>query len=146
MNKVGFTTYADNFITTKTTSNQHSTNPNINVVINNTNTNKTTQNVNINHDILVINKFPNKANQQSSTDKPVTPLYDIEDLNSPKKRVDRRGNEINRNNKRFHVTFIDKITKKRLVNVVDIESYKAYNLEENIPPNHNNQNSCCSLY
>ena len=145
MNKVGFSTYADNFITTKTPPNQYSTNPNINVVINNTTTNKTTQNVNINHNILVINKFPNDPSKQSSPNKLVTPLYDMEDLNSPKKRVDRRGNEINRNNKRFHVTFIDKITKKRLVHVIDVESYKAYNLEENIPPNHNNQNSCCSL-
>ena len=144
----GFSKYADNFLS----------NPNVGkdmpvvssgfkVVINNQNINSNTSNVNINNNILVINKFDQQKsiNKSNELEKSGNPLFDMEDLNSPKKRVDRRGNEITRHNKKFKVTFLDKISKKRLVEVVDIESYKQFNLTEEIPSNNNQKNSCCII-
>lgn len=147
-NNHGFSKYADNFLS----------NPNISkgvpvvsngfkVVINNQNINSNTNSVNINNNILVINKFDQQKsiNKSNELEKSGNPIFDMEDLNSPKKRVDRRGNEISRHNKKFNVTFLDKISKKRLVEVIDIESYKQFNLSEEMPTNNNHKNSCCMI-
>lgn len=151
-NNCGFSKYAGNFLS----------NPNMainakgipvqsgfKVVINNQNISTNSNNVNINNNILVINKFnPQKSINKSfnETEKSGNPNFDTEDPNSPKKRKERKGNEINRHTKnQFHVTFIDKISKKRLADIVDIESYKEYNITEEIPSNSGKKNSCCII-
>ena len=60
------------------------------VVINNQNISAGSSNVNINNNILVINKIsPEKSINNSNA-------FDMEDLNSPKRRCDVKGNEISR--------------------------------------------------
>ena len=52
-----------------------------------------------------------------------------------KKRIDAYGNEITKSkNKKFHVTFIDKLDdsrKKKLTKVIQVPSYKKYNYKIN---------------
>lgn len=63
-----------------------------------------------------------------------------------KKRHDHKGIEITKHNKNFKVSFRDKISKHRLVEIIDIESFKEYNITEEIPPtNSNNTVSCCEI-
>ena len=109
------------------------------VVINNQNVSAGSSNVNINNNILVINKIsPEKSINNSNA-------FDMEDLNSPKRRCDVKGNEIDKNIKKHGVTFIDKITKKRFVDVVDIESFKEFNIPEDIEEEKKQKNSCCVI-
>jgi hypothetical protein len=46
-----------------------------------------------------------------------------------KSRQDRRGVSIEKKGKRHRVTFIDRVDEKRLCDVVEIESYKQYNID-----------------
>ena len=58
------------------------------------------------------------------------------------KRMDRNGNEICKNGKQ-KVTFIDKITKNKFADIINIESYKKYNKVEEV--NFANHNGCCLI-
>ena len=61
-------------------------------------------------------------------------------------RVDVNGNEIKKKGK-HKVSFIDKISKNRFVHVVEIESFKEYNKEdEELYVNKNHSNSCCGVF
>ena len=60
------------------------------------------------------------------------------------KRFDNYGNEITKNGKQ-KVTFIDKVKQVNFMDVIQIESFKEYNKEEEIKENKNSYNSCCSL-
>ncbi len=63
--------------------------------------------------------------------------------NSKYKRIDSFGNLIKKKGKQ-KISFIDKITKKAFVDVIKIESYKAYNKMEEL--SHTNmQNNCCII-
>ena len=42
-------------------------------------------------------------------------------------RMDRKGNEIGLDKKKFHISYIDQIEKKPLVQVHCVESYKRFN-------------------
>ena len=100
---------------------------NLNVVIKNENINSAS-NININNNILVINKI-------SPTDKI---------LIKNKKRLDYFNNEIKKNGKQ-KITFLDKINnKKKLVETIEIESYKKYNIMDE-PISNSNKNSCCII-
>ncbi len=44
--------------------------------------------------------------------------------------MDRKGNEIGRDRKKYQLTYIDQIEKKPLVQVYCVESYKKYNAED----------------
>ena len=100
---------------------------NLNVVIKNENINSAS-NININNNILVINKI-------SPTDKI---------LIKNKKRFDYFNNEIKKNGKQ-KITFLDKINnKKKLVETIEIESYKKYNIMDE-PISNSNKNSCCII-
>ena len=90
------------------------------VVINNQNISAGSSNVNINNNILVINKI------------------------SPEKSIN-NSNSFDKNIKKHGVTFIDKITKKRFVDVVDIESFKEFNIPEDIEEEKKQKNSCCVI-
>lgn len=147
-----FSKYAGNFLSNPNTAINTKNIPvqsGFKVVINNQNINTNSNNVNINNNILVINKFAQQKSINKSfneTEKSGNPNFDIEDLNSPKKRKYRKGNEINRHQKnQFHVTFLDKISKKRLADIVDIESYKEYNITEDLPSNSSKKNACCII-
>lgn len=58
------------------------------------------------------------------------PAYKQSSLRAPITRVDRKGNEIGRDPKKFHITYIDQVEKKPLVQVHCVESYKKYNAED----------------
>ena len=55
-----------------------------------------------------------------------------EDMQDSSKRVDRRGNEIKRDNrKKYKLTFVDQINKHDpLLQVNMVESYKKYNTDQ----------------
>jgi hypothetical protein len=93
---------------------------NINLVINNNN-NKSNSKVNINNNIVLIQNNNN---------------------NLEKKRFDHFGNIIKTNGKQ-KISFIDKISNKRIKEVIDIESYKQYNLLD-LPVK--NRNTCCLIF
>lgn len=57
-------------------------------------------------------------------------------------RVDRRGNEIGGDRKKFNITYIDHIEKKPLVQVHCVESYKKYNAEDPV----HNEAPCCTIF
>jgi hypothetical protein len=100
---------------------------NLNVVIKNENINSAS-NININNNILVINK--------------ISPTNKI--LIKNKKRLDYFNNEIKKNGKQ-KITFLDKINnKKKLVDTIQIESYKAFNIMDE-PSSNSNKNSCCII-
>jgi hypothetical protein len=99
---------------------------NVNVVIKNENINSAS-NININNNILVINKYSSPKNN-----------------NKNQKRVDYFHNEIKKNGKQ-KITFVDKINeKKKLVDTIQIESYKAYNVIDE-PLSNSSKNSCCII-
>ena len=61
-------------------------------------------------------------------------------------RKDFNGNEIIRKGK-HRISYIDKVSKHRFANIIEIESFKEYNKEEDdIDNSHNNGNSCCIIY
>ena len=60
------------------------------------------------------------------------------------KRIDKNGNIICKNGK-HRVTFIDKISKNKFVDIIKVESFKEYNKMEEITSNYINHNGCCLL-
>ena len=59
------------------------------------------------------------------------------------KRVDRNGNEICKNGKQ-KVTFIDNISNNKLVDIINIESFKQYNQVEEVSCLVD-RNGCCNI-
>jgi hypothetical protein len=57
-------------------------------------------------------------------------------------RLDRKGNEIGRDKKKFHISYADQIEKRPLAQVHCVESYKKYNAEDPIQ----GDMPCCSLF
>ena len=78
----------------------------------------------------IINKSANLSNKENNNSK-------------NKKRVDRYGNIISPKGKQ-KVSFIDKISKNKLVDIINIDSYKQYNKMEEVSYC-NNHNNCCFL-
>ena len=66
---------------------------------------------------------------------------------SIKKRFDYKGIEIQKQNKNYHISFKDKITKRRLAEIIEVESFKEYNLTEEFPSSkqQNDTVSCCCI-
>lgn len=61
-------------------------------------------------------------------------------------RKDFNGNEIIRKGK-HRISYIDKVSKNRFANIIEIESFKEFNKEEEDFDNkHNKGNSCCIMY
>ena len=58
------------------------------------------------------------------------------------KRTDRKGNEICKHGKQ-RITFCDKITNNKLVDIINIESFKQYNKIEEV--NYTDDHSCCII-
>ena len=77
-------------------------------------------------------------------------LKSIEKKNAPLERKDSYGNKINKENKKnVHIRFVDKLptNRKKLIEIIPIESFKEYNLMEKIP----NEgafsfNKCCIIF
>lgn len=98
--------------------------------------------------IVVINNYysaggntEQKKEGNSIQDKKV-----IDDGCKMKIRVDVNGNEIKKKGK-HKVSFIDKVSKHRFVHVVEIESFKEFNKEEEeLYVNKNHSNSCCGVF
>ena len=59
-------------------------------------------------------------------------------------RMDAFGNPILKKGKQ-KISFVDKITQNNFVEVIKIESFKAYNKMEEISNYNNMQNNCCCL-
>jgi len=68
--------------------------------------------------------------------------------NQPVKvRLDINGNEINKKNrKKVHITFLDTIPTKKLIEVIPIQSYKQYNIIEKIQEPDLYYNKCCIIF
>ena len=62
-----------------------------------------------------------------------------------KKRCDKFGNLIKKNGKQ-KISFLDKIEKRRICEIIEIESYKEYNKMNDIKFNNNGKNNCCILF
>ena len=61
-------------------------------------------------------------------------------------RKDFNGNEIIRKGK-HRISYIHKVTKHRFANIIEIESFKEFNKEDDDIDNRNNSgNSCCIVY
>jgi len=60
-------------------------------------------------------------------------------------RYDKYGNLIKKNGKQ-KITFLDKIEKKRIFEVIEIESFKEYNKLNDIKFNNNGKNNCCVIF
>ena len=100
---------------------------NINSITNNNNS----------HNIYVINNyFEEKKNLNNNENFPVGKWKDG-------KRYDRKGIEIKKGGKQ-KITFIDKIGKGKLIDTIPIESFKEYNLIEEVSDDR--KNSCCYIY
>ena len=100
---------------------------NINSITNNNNS----------HNIYVINNyFEKKKNLNNNENFPVGKWKDG-------KRYDRKGIEIKKGGKQ-KITFIDKIGKGKLIDTIPIESFKEYNLIEEV--SEDRKNSCCYIY
>ena len=64
-----------------------------------------------------------------------------------KVRLDTYGNEINKKNKKkVHITFLDTIPTKKLIEIVPIQSYKQYNIIEKIPEQDLYYKKCCIIF
>jgi hypothetical protein len=95
--------------------------------------------VNIN---LVINNNNNKSNSKVNINNNIVLIQNNNNNNLEKKRFDHFGNIIKTNGKQ-KISFIDKISNKRIKEVIDIESYKQYNLLD-LPVK--NRNTCCLIF
>ena len=62
----------------------------------------------------------------------IIPAFKHSSMRAPMSRIDRQGNEIGVDRKKYHLTYIDQIEKKPLVQVHCVESYKKYNSEDPI--------------
>ena len=62
----------------------------------------------------------------------IIPAFKHSSMRAPMSRIDRQGNEIGVDRKKYHLTYIDQIEKKPLVQVHCVESYKKYNQEDPI--------------
>ena len=95
-------------------------------------------NNNNSHNIYVINNyFEDKKNKINSVNNIPIGLW------KDGKRYDRNGNEIKKGGKQ-KLCFIDKIGKGKLVDTIAIESFKQYNLIEEV--SEDRKNSCCFIY
>ena len=63
---------------------------------------------------------------------------------SNNKRIDRNGNIICKNG-RQKITFIDKISKNKITDIIKVESFKEYNKMEEITSNCVVHNGCCLI-
>lgn len=72
----------------------------------------------------------------------LVPALKQSSMKNPLTRLDRRGNAIGEDKKKFHITYIDQIEKKPLVQVHCVESYKKFNAED---PS-NGDTPCCSIF
>ncbi len=72
----------------------------------------------------------------------LVPALKQSSLKTPYNRVDRKGNPIGKDRKKYHLTYIDQIEKKPLVKVHCVESYKKYNGED---PNQGDT-PCCTIF
>jgi hypothetical protein len=97
--------------------------------------------------------FPQYTSSLNDNNKPNvinsnTNMINNKDNNSSsiKKRFDYKGIEIQKQNKNYHISFKDKITKRRLAEIVEVESFKEYNLTEEFPSSKQNDTvSCCCI-
>lgn len=110
-------------------------------------------NINISNNILIINQYASE---------------DHDPLGSYKKNPDNNSDKLNsklnigleqelplslslnkkRNSsysKKIRVCFVDKISKKRLVDMVEIESFKEFNVNEELQTPNNPKKSCCCM-
>ncbi len=101
---------------------------NINSITNNNNS----------HNIYVINNYfeEKKNNLNINKNCPIGKWKDG-------KRYDRKGEEIKKGGKQ-KLTFIDTIGKGKLIETIPIESFKEYNLIEEV--SEDRKNSCCYIY
>lgn len=67
------------------------------------------------------------------------------DTNKNNERCDKFGNLIKKNGKQ-KISFLDKIEKRRICEIIEIESYKEYNKMNDIKFNNNGKNNCCILF
>lgn len=148
-----------NIQNTSTTNN----NQNINLIVNTSNVNiQKQENYNINNNILVINKFgdsnnglknpvethPNFGNRNSGH-----MMTENENLffsnKSNQNRNDTRGIPITKGSKKHKVTFIDKVpSRKNLLTVIDVESFKLHNMLNTYPDQGYKKNAslaCCDI-
>lgn len=70
------------------------------------------------------------------------PAYKHSSLKAPITRLDRRGNVIGQDKKKFHLTYCDYVVKEPLVRVHCVESYKKYNAEDPIQ----GDTPCCTIF
>lgn len=64
-------------------------------------------------------------------------------------RTDKNGIEINKyNKKKVHITFIDEISPNQITEIVNIESFKKFNVVEKTQSNQmiSDYNKCCSIF
>ena len=86
-----------------------------------------------------------KMNPSSHNNNNKPQLNNMQPVNT-KKRRDHKGTEITKHNKNFKVSFRDKVSKHRLVEIIDIESFKEYNLTEETPSTTTtNTVGCCAI-
>ena len=72
----------------------------------------------------------------------LVPALKQSSLKTPYNRLDRKGNQIGKDKKKFGITYIDQIEKKPLVQVHCVESFKKYNGED---PNQGDT-PCCTIF
>ena len=70
------------------------------------------------------------------------PAFKHSAFKAPMARLDRKGNEIGRDRKKFHISYADQIDKRPLAQVHCVESYKKYNAEDPIQ----GEMPCCTLF
>ena len=95
------------------------------------------QNTNLN--LIINNNSPNNLNIVKS----FTPRKD-ENI-----RMDKNGIEINKyNKKKVHITFIDEISPKQITEIVNIESFKKFNVVEKTQGNQMipDYKKCCNIF
>ena len=97
--------------------------------------------------IVVINNYYSAGGGNAEQKKEGNSIQENKVINDGKMkiRVDVNGNEIKKKGK-HKVSFIDKVSKHRFVHVVEIESFKEFNKEEELYVNKNHNNSCCSVF
>ena len=106
---------------------------------NNNKNNLNNNSVNIN---LVINNNNNTSNSKLNINNNIVLIQNNNNNKSNKKRFDHFGNLIKTNGKQ-KISFIDKISNKRFQEVIDIESFKQYNILD-IPIKQ--RNTCCLIF
>jgi hypothetical protein len=143
-----FTKYAQSFMSNMAPTNTNMNHQNINLFLNNNGIIVQQQdNYNINNNYLVINRFEGASKDLMNKEMIIIPAQSNIQEEAERQRRDSRGIPIVKGLKKHKVVFADRMqNKKSLIEKVEIESYKKYNMDNTFQDEPKTSTGCCRIF